>query len=257
MRAFLTLELGGTGGNLSYNGAGETTAKVLNLAGTTGTNAIILANEAGATGLVFSSNIAAPARVPDVRPRWQQSYRHDQRDPGVIQDSSAPTTSLTKIGSNTWLYDPAVANYAAAVSTTVTTGAINQNQLVLNDVTVSPWARSSRPAARACPPAWLSPVLIPSPRPLRSAATLVLRRLPAVLRLPSEPSALDSPAVSPRWRHAADASDRCLRQRFHLISDAATGTLTFGTDAVTGNGFAGGMFQYQYVTAVRKSSVAR
>ncbi|TCO93623.1 autotransporter-associated beta strand protein, partial [Chthoniobacter flavus] len=107
------LQLGNsaTFGALDYRGAGETTSKVLNLPGSTGAG-MVLANETGATPLVFSSAVGASG-VGAKNLYLGGSSTLANEIAGVINSSSSGATSLVKIGSGTWLYDPAASSYAA------------------------------------------------------------------------------------------------------------------------------------------------
>ncbi len=121
------------GGSLSYlgtlsTGAGETSPTVINLSGTTGAG-IILANQAGSvpTALTLSSGVSAGgAGVKTLFLGGAASSNLINTVSGVIQNNSSTNlTSLTKVGTDTWLYSPSAASYGTGaygvnVQTTVT-----------------------------------------------------------------------------------------------------------------------------------------
>jgi autotransporter-associated beta strand protein len=115
------------GGLYQYTGVGESTAKLLNLSGTTG-NGMVFADGTGA--LVLSSNVAASG-VGVKTLFLGGASTADNEIQGVIQSNA--TTNLTKVGSGTWVYGPTAGNYIASASTTTTSAAsaTNNNTLPL------------------------------------------------------------------------------------------------------------------------------
>ncbi|CAM3030119.1 autotransporter-associated beta strand repeat-containing protein [Rariglobus hedericola] len=98
-----TIGIGATtsAGTLSYTGSGETTDRVVDLAGTTG-GAAISANGTGA--LVFSSNLTATGvGAKTLTLSGSSESTIDNRIQGAIVDSSSGATAVTKSGANTWL----------------------------------------------------------------------------------------------------------------------------------------------------------
>ncbi len=118
-------------------GAGETVSKAVNLTGTTGLGAI-LANQTGTSpsALIITNSISATgAGSKTLFLGGSASSSIVNQINGVIQSNSGTnTTSLTKIGSATWLYSPSVASYGTVPSgVTVTAGGAAQT----NSFTVS------------------------------------------------------------------------------------------------------------------------
>ncbi|EDY18785.1 autotransporter-associated beta strand repeat protein [Chthoniobacter flavus Ellin428] len=132
------------GGALNYigtdgTGAGETTAKSINLTGTTGSG-IILANQTGTSpsALIIANGVAATgAGVKSLFLGGSSTLANEIQ--GVIQDNTGTNkTSLVKIGSGTWLYDPAASSYVTTAATGVTTtggGAAQSNSFTVSSTT--------------------------------------------------------------------------------------------------------------------------
>jgi autotransporter-associated beta strand protein len=140
---------GSTGGVLNLNagaldyrgtavtGAAETTAKVINLSGTTAAG-IILANTQGGsapTALTLAGNISAGGAGAKVLTLGGASTL-DNTISGVIQNNTPQSlTSIVKSGSGTWLYSPATTSYAnptLAVPTSLATTGGTASQAVVN-----------------------------------------------------------------------------------------------------------------------------
>ncbi|OYW77349.1 MAG: hypothetical protein B7Z37_04700 [Verrucomicrobia bacterium 12-59-8] len=126
-------------GALSYlgantTGAGETTPLVINLTGTTGVG-IILANQTGTSpsALIFQNAIGAGgAGAKTLFLGGSTASSIINQIQGVIQNNSGTnTTSLAKVGSDTWLYAPAAGSYTSASSGVTVTGlgAANTNTI--------------------------------------------------------------------------------------------------------------------------------
>ncbi len=134
-------------------GAGETTAEVFALDGTTG-NSIILANQQGTapTGLIFTSSISADqtgakSLVLGGNTGLNGGTVVINEITGLINNwtGTTPTaTGLIKIGSNTWLYSPNPSNYVStaftqstATTATLTAGAgvVNSNVIFMASTT--------------------------------------------------------------------------------------------------------------------------
>ncbi|OYW30112.1 MAG: hypothetical protein B7Z47_03990, partial [Chthoniobacter sp. 12-60-6] len=127
---------GGTFAAFDYRGPGETTAKTFNLIGTTGAG-IILANQTGATGLVFNTSAIGAGGIgaKNFYLGGSSLTTTINEIAGVINNSSSGATSLVKFGTNTWLYAPAASTYAAgAAPTWVSGGAANTNTFVVSSV---------------------------------------------------------------------------------------------------------------------------
>jgi autotransporter-associated beta strand protein len=133
-----TMPLQLNAGALDYRGTGETTTKMLNLSGTTG-QGIVLADQTSGTGLVFSGNAvgAGGSGAKTFYLGGSSAASIINEIAGVISNSSS-ATSLTKIGGNTWLYDPAASTYNVA-PTGITSGAAasgtNTNTLTVSTTT--------------------------------------------------------------------------------------------------------------------------
>ncbi|WP_397381393.1 autotransporter-associated beta strand repeat-containing protein, partial [Prosthecobacter sp.] len=118
-------------------GAGETVTKAINLTSTTGSG-IILANQTGSSpsALIIANNIAATgAGIKNLYLGGESALQNEIQ--GVIQDNTTTNkTSLVKIGSGTWLYDPSASNYVTAGAAGVTTtggGAVQTNSFTVSN----------------------------------------------------------------------------------------------------------------------------
>ncbi|GEP44951.1 autotransporter-associated beta strand repeat-containing protein [Brevifollis gellanilyticus] len=124
----------------SGTGAGETLTKVINLSGTTGAG-VLLGNQAGTapTALVVSSNVAAGgAGLKTLFLGGSAGAAIVNTVNGVIQNNTtANPTNLAKIGSGTWLYSPAAANYAAggAINSGAAASATNTGVIPMSSTT--------------------------------------------------------------------------------------------------------------------------
>ncbi len=142
---------GAAGGVLNLNtgaldfrgvgGAGETTAKVFNLSGTTGAG-IVLANQTG-TALTLTSDFGAGGNGTKTL-FLGGTNSTDNLISGVIQNNTGvATTGLTKSGNGTWLYSPTAANYKdptiaaspTATNTTTLASAISQPVVGMTNTT--------------------------------------------------------------------------------------------------------------------------
>jgi autotransporter-associated beta strand protein len=104
------------GGALDYRGTGEVSTQLVNLLGTTGAG-IILANQPSGTGLVFNGNpIGAGGIGAKTLFLGGDSAASIINEIGGVINDSTSATSLAKVGGNTWLYDPSPSTYAAAVA---------------------------------------------------------------------------------------------------------------------------------------------
>ncbi|NBV86795.1 MAG: hypothetical protein EBS01_11185, partial [Verrucomicrobia bacterium] len=133
------LNLGSTTTSASLNylgasgtGAGETVNKVVNLAGTTG-NAYLLANQTGSspTALVIANAISAGAAgAKTLFLGGNSAASVVNQISGVIIDNA--TTSVTKVGTGTWLYTPAASSYSTPpTGVTVSSGGAAQTNSVV------------------------------------------------------------------------------------------------------------------------------
>ncbi|WP_395736830.1 autotransporter-associated beta strand repeat-containing protein [Prosthecobacter sp.] len=112
-------------GALDYRGTGETTGKYLNLSGTTGFG-IVLANQTSGSALVFTAPIveAGGAGNKTFFLGGNSAPNLINEIGGLIANSTGSTTSLSKVGSSTWLYDPAAAGYLAGGSAAWASGGV-------------------------------------------------------------------------------------------------------------------------------------
>lgn len=118
-----TIAIGATtfGSQLTYNGAGETTDRVINLAGTTG-GAII--DQSGASGTLRFTSAFTATGVGAKTLTLQGSTAGVGEIDLAIPNSSSGATSLTKTGTGTWILDGAN-TYTGA--TTLTQGTLQFN----------------------------------------------------------------------------------------------------------------------------------
>ncbi|WP_395748858.1 autotransporter-associated beta strand repeat-containing protein [Prosthecobacter sp.] len=104
-------------GALDYRGTGATTGKYLNLSGTTGFG-IVLANQASGSPLVFTAPIVEAGGNGNKTffLGGDSAASIINEIGGLIANSTGSTTSVSKVGSGTWLYDPAASGYLAGGS---------------------------------------------------------------------------------------------------------------------------------------------
>jgi autotransporter-associated beta strand protein len=97
-----TIDLGSgtTTGTLIYTGSGETTDRVINLAGTTGGGAI---ENDGSGAVTFSSNLTATGAGSKTLTLQGSNTGSNTISGAIVDNSSSNTTSLTKAGAGTWV----------------------------------------------------------------------------------------------------------------------------------------------------------
>jgi autotransporter-associated beta strand protein len=110
-----TIDIGSTTntGQLTYTGTGQTTDRVINLAGTTGGATL---DDSGTGTLTFSSDFTATG-VGAKTLTLQGSTSGVGVISGKIVDSSSGATSLTKSGTGTWTLSGAAANTYSGLTT--------------------------------------------------------------------------------------------------------------------------------------------
>jgi fibronectin-binding autotransporter adhesin len=131
-----TINLGATTtvGILTYTGTGETSDKVLNLAGTTGGGTI---DQSGTSLLKFTSNMTASGVGAKTLTLQGSTAGTGEIAGKIVDNGGANTTAVTKLGSGTWTLS-AANTYTGATSVTAGTLAIGNNsalggsQLTLN-----------------------------------------------------------------------------------------------------------------------------
>jgi autotransporter-associated beta strand protein len=125
-----TIHLGATttAGTLKYTGTGETSDKVLDLAGTTGGGTI---DQSGAGLLKFTSNLTATGAGAKTL-TLQGSTAGTGEIGGVISDSTA-ATAVTKTGTGIWALSGASANTYTGL-TTVSGGELDLNKTGANAI---------------------------------------------------------------------------------------------------------------------------
>jgi len=96
-----TIKLGAaaTSGVLAYTGAGDTTNRVIDLAGTTGGGAL---DSSGAGPLVFTSNFTASGAGSKVLTLQGSNAQANTIAGSIVNNSATNTTGLTKTGSGFW-----------------------------------------------------------------------------------------------------------------------------------------------------------
>ncbi len=116
-----TINIGATtsGGTLVYTGTGETSDKVINLAGTTGGATI---DQSGASGLLKFSSALTATGVGAKTLTLQGSTAGTGEIAGAIVDSSSGATSVTKAGTGTWTLS---GNNSYTGATTVSAGTLS------------------------------------------------------------------------------------------------------------------------------------
>ncbi|MEI9897818.1 MAG: autotransporter-associated beta strand repeat-containing protein [Chthoniobacter sp.] len=241
-----------TVGTINYLGAagtgtGETTAKVFNLQGTTG-NSILLANQSGsaATALILASNIGtgnagAKALVIGGNSSFTSADAAIINEiQGVIQDSSSGATGLTKTGSTTWLYDPATTNYSAGAAPTWSSGgAANSNTFIVSSV--AGIGLGSLVTGTSIPAGAVVTAINASTRAITISNNIGTSLAAGTITFAATTGFTGNVTVAGgtlQFRPTATTGGGS-----NLIGDTAN--LVFTADSITGNGFAGGTFEYQ------------
>ncbi|MEI9894785.1 MAG: hypothetical protein WDN28_13080 [Chthoniobacter sp.] len=248
----INLSSGTTVGAISYlgavgTGAGETSAKVFELDGTTASS-IIFANQTGTapTALTLTSNISADqtgAKTLILGGTADSSLVNKMS--GVINDwtGTTPTaTSLTKIGSDTWMYSPAAANYTSQF--TKSSGAASANTNVIAMADTSGIVLGQTVSGSGVPVAVVTAI---NP----GVSITISRNIGSTI---ASGTTLTFGAVSGFTGNVTVAGGTMQFQPTantgngsNLIADTAS--VIFAADAATGNGYAGGIFEYQGTAA--------
>jgi autotransporter-associated beta strand protein len=231
--------LGATG-----TGAGETTTKLINLTGTTGAG-FLYANQSGSapTALILSNGIAATgAGIKNFYLGGDAPAAVINEIRGVIQDNTGTNkTSLVKMGSSTWLYNPAAANYSSTAPTGITVtsgGAANTNSFVVSSATgIVPGMTvtgTNVPGATIVTGVSGTTVTVNNTISTAVAAATALT-FGTIANFTGNVTVAGGTLQLRPTASTGNGSD--------VITNAST--LTFGADAIQGAGFAGGVFEYQ------------
>jgi hypothetical protein len=230
----------------SGTGAGETTAKVMVMAGASA-NSAIFADQAGTapSALVLSSNISGGTGTSarSLVLGGSSSSAIVNTVAGVVQDGILPT-SLLKIGSSTWLYSPSAQNYLSSggpytylTGGTVTPMAASLNTNVLYVGTTTGIVLGGSVTGTNMPSATVVTQI------LSGTSIAISNRLTANVAsgatLTFAPVSSFGGNITVAGGTFQFAPTAATGNGSNLIPDG--GSLAFGSDFVTGTGFAGGI----------------
>ena len=239
-----------TVGMLDYFGAagtgvGEITAKVFNLAGSTASS-VVLADQQGTapSALVLQSNFAATGAGVKNLVLGGISAGTVNTIQGVVQDSSS-TTSLAKIGPATWLYSPSATNFVSGTFTLTTSSASGTNTTVI-PVTDTSSIRLGQTVSvpGVTGPLFVSQITLNQNFSISGANYIGSTALAAGATLTFGTVSGFSGNVTVSGGTLQFLPTATSGNGSNLIPDS--GSLVFGADATTLNGFAGGIFEYQF-----------
>ncbi|MEK0445912.1 MAG: hypothetical protein RLZZ399_1233, partial [Verrucomicrobiota bacterium] len=225
----------------SGSGAGESTAKLVNLSSTTSAG-IFLANQRGtaASPLVLQSNVSASGAGSKVLYLGGDSAVLNELQ-GVIQNNG-PTnrTSLTKVGAGSWLYSPVASNYATAssVSTSAVSG-VNTNLIPVSNT--SGLVIGQTVTGTGVPSGSVIVAINPNSGVLIN--NNIVSAIPSGTLLSFGSVSNFSGTLTIAGGNFIVRPNAASGSGSDVINDASS--LTFGLDAMSGNGFAGGVFEYQ------------
>lgn len=217
-------------------GAGETTAKVINLAGTTG-GAVVAADQAGAgaSPLVLSSNFAVTGSGVKTLFLAGSSTQENVIN-GLIQNSSGGATSVVKSGAGTWIYSPSPANYAASVNLATTGGgAVNTNTFTVAST------------AGILPGMIVTGTNVPLDSVVAGVNGNTVTISTSIATAVANGTSVNFGGTVP-FTGTITISNGTMKIRPSVVSgdgsDVVTGGLLFNADPLTGVGAAGGVFEY-------------
>ncbi len=227
-------------GALDYRGTGETSTKLVNLLGTTA-HGIILANQSSGTGLVFNGNpIGAGGIGAKTLFLGGNSGSSIINEIGGVINNSTSATSLAKVGGGTWLYAPEPSTYAAAVS--VNSGVVSGTGTNLLTVADSTGIMVGQAVTGTNVPAG-SVVVSISGNDIRLSNNIGTTAVAAGTALTFRASSNFTGNVTVSGGTLKVRPTAGSGNGSDVINDASQ--LIFAADALSGNQWAGGTFEYQ------------
>ncbi|NBV85522.1 MAG: hypothetical protein EBS01_04505, partial [Verrucomicrobia bacterium] len=252
----LNISSSSTMGALDYfgyagTGAGETTAKVMVMAGGASVNSAIFADQRGSapSALVLASNISGgtvnSARSLVLGGASSSDIVNAVR--GVVQDGIV-ATSLLKIGSATWLYSPSVENYLSSggsysylTSGTASGMAAPSNTNILFVGTTTGIVLGGSVSGTNVPGGSVVTQILSGTS--IAISNMLTSTVSAGTTLTFAPVSSFSGTITVAGGTFQFAPTATSGNGSNLIPDG--GSLAFGVDSITGTGFAGGVFEYQ------------
>ncbi|MBU6303228.1 MAG: autotransporter-associated beta strand repeat-containing protein, partial [Verrucomicrobia bacterium] len=222
------------GGAFDYRGAGEVTAKTINQSGTTG-NAIILANQT-AGPLVFNTSAVGAGQAGAKTLFLGGTSTAANEIAGVIVGDG----SVAKVGPGTWLYDPAASTYSTgAAPTWVSGGAANTNSFVVSSV--ANIGLGARVTGTSIPTGTVVTGINSATNTVTISNGITTALVAGTFTF----------ADTSNFTGNLDIAGGTLQLRPTAATGSGsdiinnTSSVRFVTDALTGNGFAGGVLEFQ------------
>ncbi|HEY5312115.1 MAG TPA: autotransporter-associated beta strand repeat-containing protein, partial [Pirellulales bacterium] len=218
-------------------GNGETTSTLINLAGTTA-NSFLLANETGATGLTIAGTISAGGAGAKTLYLGGSSTAANTIQ-GPIQDSTS-STSITKIGTGTWILAPTQRSYLATAPTGIKgSGAASQYVITVNStagLAIGETVSGTNVPAGAV----ITGINV-------NGSNTITLNLPVGTTAVAANTSLTFGDITNFSGNVIVAGGTLGLQATYsgadIINDGST--ITFSSDPITGSGTAGGTLQYQ------------
>jgi len=242
------INLGATTVSGSFNylgdaitGDGETSGKVFNLTSTTA-NAIIRANQTG-SALTLTSNLGAGGGGIKNLVLGGTSMA-DNTISGLIQDNGgANRTNLVKTGPGTWVYSPEAANYAVG-GTYDTTAASGTSTNLLPVTDTAGLVLGQSVSGTNIPAGAVITAIDPGSNTIRISTNIGTSVTSGtVLTFGAVASFTGSVTVAGGTLKMKPTVLPAAGNGSNLVNNTA-GTVTFNADTTTGNGYAGGTFEY-------------